>query len=68
MVVYANLAGNWEELGDNDLIEGEPSEIYANENFIKTFSIPNNNFLKISHKDLIYNVHISQIQWATDRY
>ena len=68
MVVFANLAGTWTELGDNDLIESQPAEIYANENFFKTFSIPNNNFLKISHNDLVYNVHISQIQWACDRY
>lgn len=68
MVVYANLAGNWEELGDNDLIEDQPAEIYANDYFVKKFSIPRNNFLKVSHNDLVYNVHISQIQWATDRY
>lgn len=68
MVVYANLAGKWIELGDDNFIENQPAEIYINENFMKSSSIPNNSFLKISHKDLVYNVHISQIQWATDRY
>ncbi len=68
MVVYANLAGEWIELGDDNLIENQPAEIYVNENFMKSSSIPNNRFLKISHKNLVFNVHMSQIQWASDRY
>lgn len=68
MVVCANLAGNWIELGDNDLIENQPAEIYANENFIKSSSISHDGFIKIHHKDLIYNVRISQVQWIVDRY
>lgn len=66
MVVYANLAGKWIELGDNDYIEDEPAEIFANFKLEKENFRPSNNFLKISHGTLTYNVHISQIQWASD--
>lgn len=68
MIVFANLTGTWTELGDNDFIEDEPVEMFINYKLLKENSIPLNNFLKVSHNDLIYNVHISQIQWLSDRY
>lgn len=68
MVVFANLAGNWIELGDDDYVENEPAEIFVAEKLLDTEFHSLNNFLKVSHGDLIYNIHISQIQWANDRY
>lgn len=68
MVVYTNINGQWIELGDDDFIENEPAEIYINENFIKSSIYKTKDFFQISHKNLVYNVHFSQIQWATDRY
>lgn len=68
MVVFANLTGTWTELGDNDSIENEPVEMFVNYKLLKENFIPLNGFLKISHDDFVYNVHISQIQWLCDRY
>ena len=68
MVVYANLCGSWLELGDDDCIDGEPAEMFVNYTLSKNELNSLNKFLRVSHKNLIYNVHISQIQWANDRY
>ncbi len=68
MVVYANILGQWTELGDEDLIENEPAEMYVNYQLSKEELTTLNKFIKVSHKNLIYSIHISQVQWATDRY
>lgn len=68
MIVFANLNGKWTELGDDDYIEDETAEIFVNSNLSKNISKFSNSFLEVSHGNLIYHVHISQIQWANDRY
>ena len=68
MVVFANLNGKWIELGDNDFIENEPAEIFVNDNLAPNETNCINKFLKVSHNNFIYHIHISQIQWANDRY
>lgn len=68
MVVYANLLGRWTELGDNDYIEDETAEIYVNFKLSKEKLVTTNQFLEVSHHNLIYHVHVSQIQWISDRY
>lgn len=65
MVVYANLKGAWTELGDNDYIENETSEIYVNEYLSKKNPSTTNRFLRIIHNNEMFHVHISQIQWKT---
>lgn len=68
MIVFANLTGKWIELGDNDEIEDTPVEIFVNNNLSKNELNSLNKFLQISHNDFIYHIHISQIQWANDKY
>jgi hypothetical protein len=68
MVVFANIVGKWIELDGEDCIEDQPAEIYVNYILSKENINSLNKFLKVAHNNLIYNVHISQIQWATDRY
>lgn len=68
MVVFVNIVGKWTELGDGDYIENQPAEIYVNDILSKENIHSLNNFIKVTHNNLIYNVHISQIQWALDRY
>lgn len=65
MVVYANLKGVWTELGDNDYIEDETSEIFVNDYLSKKPLTTTNQFLRLIHKNQMYHVHISQIQWIT---
>ncbi len=65
MVVYANLKGKWTELGDNDYIEDETSEIFVNEYLSKKTLSTTNKFLRVIHKNEMYHIHISQIQWKT---
>lgn len=68
MMVYANLLGRWTELGDDDYIEDETAEIYVNFQISKKESVIPNNFVAVSHNNLIYHIHPSQIQWISDRY
>nr|DAX64901.1 MAG TPA: hypothetical protein [Caudoviricetes sp.] len=65
MVVYANLKGVWTELGDNDYIEDETSEIFVNDFLSKKNLSTTNQFLRLIHDDKMYHIHISQIQWIT---
>lgn len=65
MIVYANIKGKWTELGDDDYIEDETSEIYVNDCLSKKTLSTTNQFLRVIHKNKMYHIHISQIQWET---
>lgn len=65
LIVYANLLGKWTELGDNDYIENETSEIYVNYHLSKQEISSLNKFLSVVHNNQVFHVHISQIQWIS---
>lgn len=62
MAVYANILGNWTELGDNSSIEDMVPEQYVNEVLTKTNISTANTFVNVSHDFNDYVLHISQIQ------
>ncbi len=60
MAIYANVKGNWVELGDNDSIENMVPEQFFNDIIHKRITV--NDFVNVKYNYNDYSLHISQIQ------
>lgn len=62
--VYVNLLGVWTNLEDKDIINGDFAENFTRD-FLPTEKFnptKNNGFCKVTHKNVDYIVHFTQIQ------